>query len=159
MNNNVHLLKEDDLVEAGFERLDQRLLDDRAPKIKWGHIYEKWPADRKLTYLEKLATSMNHAASLIQDERNQLVTLVELKEQQIEQAQKDVNANNAMLQAQITKHNAEKQDLLKASMALQAEIKTLKAEVSTHEKASKWRYDAWQKAQDRVDELENGNPG
>lgn len=121
-------LDTNDLVTAGFNRLDKDF-SQRPPKIKWGKLYGKKTDHQKIEYLEKLAATMNHAAFVISEERNKFGRLAETKERQIKQAQAALNANNAMIQSEITKMNADRQSYA-------AEIKKLR---------------------DRIRELNNGN--
>lgn len=116
---------QDDLVAVGFKRLDAKLLEDRAPKIQWGVLYKRKSDKEKIRYLEKLAASMNHAAALIQEERNQLVRLCELKEQQLAVMAKAVEANNAMLQQEIVRMNAEQQGANATIARLNTRVKEL----------------------------------
>ncbi len=102
-------MNEDDLVAKGFHRLDSNLIENRPPKINWGEKYRAMEPEQKIRYLEKLAATMNHAAHLIQNERNQLGELCDKKEQQLIALSKSVDANNAMLQQEVTRMNAQRQ--------------------------------------------------
>jgi len=102
---------EQDFIAAGFKKLDPNLIEKRPPKISWGKLYRAKSDAEKITYLEKLAATMNYAASLIQDERNQLNKLCELKEQQLTKMAESVEANNAMLQQEVTRMNEDRQIL------------------------------------------------
>ncbi len=113
----------DDLVTAGFRRLDSNLIEKRPPKIQWGLLYGEKSDSDKITYLEKLASTMNHAAALIQDERNKLGKLCELKEQQLIKLSEGVRANNAMLQQEVTTMNAQRQEYNAEIARLGAELK------------------------------------
>ena len=53
---------------------------------------------------------MNYAAHLIQEERNELLELMIKKEAQLKNMADALEANNTMIQQQITKTNAEKQE-------------------------------------------------
>ena len=100
---------EADFIAQGFHKLDSKLLTRRPPKIAWGEIYKGFTDAEKIEYLEKLASTMNHAAALIQDERNELLTLCELKEGQLQQMSKAMLANDSMLHGEVEKINAERQ--------------------------------------------------
>jgi predicted nucleic acid-binding Zn-ribbon protein len=116
----------DDLVGAGFEKLDPKLLPIQPPKIKWGLLYQDKSDEEKIRFLEKLAASMNHAAALIQDERDKLNELCEKKEQQLMQMAKNVRDNNSMLQQEVTNMNNQRQFYNGEVARLNAEIKKLK---------------------------------
>jgi len=100
---------QDDFVAAGFHRLDERLVTRRPPKIMWGPEYLMKTDSAKIEYLEKLAAAMNHAAHLIQDERDQLNKLCGLKEEQITSMKASLAQNNEMIHSEITKMNEERQ--------------------------------------------------
>jgi uncharacterized protein YlxW (UPF0749 family) len=114
--------REDDFVAAGFRKLDQPL-EDHPPIIQWGKIYlTKMTQEEKIRYLERLASAMNHAAAIIQEERDQLAVLATKKEEQIMKMTEALNQNNAMIQAEITKVNQERQ-------SFNAEVKKLKDKI------------------------------
>jgi len=99
---------EEDLIAKGFKKLDSKLITHNPPKIKWGKDFEGWELKKQNEYLKKLAATMNHAASLIQDERNQLGELCELKEKQLEKMKDAMEQNNSMIQGEVTKMNEER---------------------------------------------------
>jgi len=116
---------EPDLMVDGFHRLDGRLLVSRPPKIQWGAIYKEKSEADKIKYLEKLAASMNHAAYLVQEERNHLGQLCEKKEGQLQQMMADISANNNMLQSEVTKMNEQRQGFNQEVARLNAKIREL----------------------------------
>ena len=123
---------QEDLLAQGFHKLDDKLLVVKVPKIAWGKIYQSSSNEEKIEYLEKLASTMNHAASLIQDERNQLNKLCELKEQQIEKLKAAMDQNNGMLQSEVAKINEERQKFNESKaglkgQALKARLKSLQS--------------------------------
>lgn len=121
-----------DLVKEGFHKLDDNLVDSRAPKINWGKIYQGLNEQEKIDYLEKLCATMNHAAHLIQEERNQLNELMEKKEKQLEAMKKAMAQNNELLQKQITEMNLDRQSFNKRVAELNKEIRELKAVGDIH---------------------------
>ena len=125
MNKDMYEKQIGDFVGAGFHKLDEKILTLRPPKIQWGLIYRDWDDKKKIEYLEKLASSMNHAAALIQDERNQLNALMAKKEEQLVAMNKAIEQNNAMLQSEIGRMNAEKQEYNEAIAVLNRRIKEL----------------------------------
>ena len=120
---------QDDLVNAGFNRLDKKLVDENAPAIKWGKRYKAAPLETRLEYAERLCATMNHAADLIQTERNQLLKLLGQKEQQLKKMVEAMRGNNSMLQAELTRFNAERQQLVDASTADKQRIRELEAQL------------------------------
>ena len=129
-NNGKNIIEKDnekaDLVAAGFRKLDSKLIGLRPPIINWGIIYKGMPDDKKISYLEKLASSMNHAASLVQGERDELNRLCVLKEEQIQKLNTAMRQNSDMLQSEITKINLERQEFNKEAVRLNRIIKELK---------------------------------
>lgn len=115
----------DDFVAAGFHRIDDQVLSANAPKIAWGDIYKRWPEADKVRHLEKLAATMNHAARLVSDERDKLVELCALKEEQLAKMAKQMQANNAMLQQEVTRMNAQRQGYHAEVARLNARIREL----------------------------------
>jgi predicted nucleic acid-binding Zn-ribbon protein len=69
---------------------------------------------------------MNHAAYLIQGERDELNELCELKEQQIQKLSENMSANNNMIQSEVMKLNEERQAFNKHVADLNKQIKELK---------------------------------
>jgi hypothetical protein len=126
------ILDHDDLVAKGFHRLDSKLLTNNPPKIAWGSVYVAWTDGERLSYVEKLACTMNHAAMLIQNERNQLLELCEQKEAQLTSIKRSLDANNEMIQQQVTTMNADRQKYNAAIAKLNQVVRDLKAEKLAH---------------------------
>jgi len=101
--------QQDDLVAVGFHKLDDNLVEKRPPKIAWGRLYKDFNDAEKIRYLENLASTMNNAAYLIQNERNELTRLCELKEKQIEKIKAAMDQNMIMLQSEVTIMNEQRQ--------------------------------------------------
>lgn len=118
-----NILKMSDFVGAGFKRLDDNLLEQRPPRVKWGQLYRDMGTDAKIRYLERVASAMNHAAARIQDERNKLGELCEKKEAQLSALSKAVAQNNDMLQSEVTRMNADRQAMLAEIARLRRELK------------------------------------
>ena len=106
MSNKIEI---EDLVAQGFHRLDENLIELRPPRITWLDGYKKKSPEAKIEYLEKLASTMNHAARLVSDERDKMVELCVKKEKQLEVMSKQIEANNDMLQQEVTRMNAQRQ--------------------------------------------------
>lgn len=118
----------DDLVGAGFERLDSTVVESRPPRIQWGRIYrEKMSDAEKIAYLERLASTMNHAAALLQKERNTMGTLCEKKEAQLIVMKKNIDKSDEMLQQQITRLNADRQNFVDEITKLRNKIRAFEA--------------------------------
>lgn len=118
------------MVVEGFERLDDNILDKRPPKIKWLHGFDNKEDSIKINYLKKLASTMNHAARLIQDERDELVRLMVLKEKQMEVMAAQVRRNDEVLMKQVTKMNEQRQGFIEEFTKQSKRVKELEAELS-----------------------------
>ena len=81
------------------------------PKIKWGSDYNNWSMRRKIKYLEKLATSMNNAADILQKERNALQKILINKEEIIKELHRKFTEQTQLLNERLTIFNQEKQNL------------------------------------------------
>ena len=130
MNNMSDNLNHDDFIAMGFHKVDEKFLSLNPPKIKYGDKYKGWSDERKITYLENLASAMNHAAALVQDERNDALELCDKKEAQLEAMNESVKLNNIMLQSQIEKINAERQGFNESYAKLKKEVEDLKRQVA-----------------------------
>lgn len=122
-------MTQDDFVAQGFRKLDDHLIAKRPPKINWGERYRQSPPKVQIQYLEKLASTMNNAAYLIQGERNELGNLCEKKEGQIIQLSKAMDDNTKMLQSEMTKINEERQRFNSAIAERNTEIRELKKKI------------------------------
>ncbi len=92
-------------------------------KIKWGDEYRSWPIEKRLDYAERLAASMNNAASVLQDERNNLLEVARSQEKQLEQAKVTAHQSTQIMHQQIAQTAAEKQQLYNQIVQLQSELK------------------------------------
>ena len=67
---------EEDFIGAGFHRLDPKIVDlNNPPKIQWGDLHKGQTLEEQRDRAQKLAGAMNHAAFLIQGERDQMMKL------------------------------------------------------------------------------------
>lgn len=122
MNNAKEIAGEIERVTDGIKQVP---VVELPPKIHWGKEFLEWGDERKIRYLTKFAESMNHAADTIQQERDELGALLEKKEDQVLQMQSMLEANNRMLQAEITKMNEYKQKCNANIAKLNARIREL----------------------------------
>jgi len=127
-------MKESDFIAKGFHKLENEVVNP--PKIKWGHIFngempgadgEYWDDAHRIKYLQKLASSMNHAAMLIQGERDKLLAVCLQKDKQVASMTQSVEQNNMMLQTEVTKMNENKQAYHATIARLNKEVKELRA--------------------------------
>ena len=95
-----------------------------APEIDFGKDFEDSFDDaRKIRYLKKLASAMNHAADLIQKERDKLLADIVIAFKSVDNADKAVSIQKDIVVKAITSHNAEKQNLIKRIQELEMESK------------------------------------
>jgi hypothetical protein len=93
----------------GIHRLDDNLIENRPPHIKWKDEFKDMKDVEKVPVLTALAESMNQAAYLIQIERNELNVLCEYKEKQLIQLKEAMQQNMDMLTSEVTIMNENRQ--------------------------------------------------
>jgi septal ring factor EnvC (AmiA/AmiB activator) len=105
-----------------------------APPIAWGDEYKKWPIEKRLKYAEKLASAMNHAADILQTERNGLVKIAKAQEEKLKLNQKQYLEQGDFFHQQVQQHNTEKQQLYQQIVTLTSENNKLKKRVAQLER-------------------------
>lgn len=118
-----------DTVEDGLLKLDQKWLKQNPPRISWGDKFSDWEVDKQIRYLKRLASTMNHAAFLLQNDLRSCNKLLVQKEARITQMTKDLAANNVMLQQMAASLNDERQKSNAHAASLNKEMKALRAKV------------------------------
>lgn len=98
-------------------------MQSRAPDIRWGGEFESWGLRRQRDFAMRLASSMNHAADMLQQERNKLLELCKKQERLLESAQDGYRNQGQLMNNELGKANAEKQELYKQIVNLQAALK------------------------------------
>lgn len=96
-----------------------------APKIRWGDDYLAWPVERRLDYAERMAAAMNHAADVLQQERQSLIDLAQRQEAQIVALQREAEGTTLRLHTELQREGEEKQSLYARIVELTAEVKAL----------------------------------
>ena len=94
-----------------------------APKIRWGDEYNAWPVDRRLDYAERLASAMNHAADVLQQERGKLLDVAKHQETLLEDGVAKYLAQGELMHRELGRANEQQQQLNRLIVQLQAEIK------------------------------------
>jgi putative cell wall-binding protein len=95
----------------------------RVPMIRFGTEFEAWEDKRKIEYLKKLASSMNEAARVMQDERNELALTVSSLQQQLLNLEKNLTQVKNIMIKNITDSNESKEQNLGQIMQLQSRVK------------------------------------
>jgi DNA repair exonuclease SbcCD ATPase subunit len=90
--------------------------------ISWGKDYKLWDVTKKLEYAEALASSMNEACELIQNERNEYSKKNESLLAMLEQAEKEMHTIKNTNRIVITASNEEKQGLIKTIRELESKL-------------------------------------
>ena len=114
-----------DHLAEGFKRIEP--IEANPPKVAWGETFKAWPMTKQNQWLKKFSEAMNHAADLVQTERDQLNTLCEQKEAQIKKLHDMMRQNNIMLQQEVTKFNAQRQGYNKEIARLNTRIRELES--------------------------------
>jgi len=106
-----------------IKRISGMATPSKVPQIKWGGEYAKWPPERRLRYAERLASSMNHAADILQQERNKLIEVVERQEAQLKSNVKSYVEQGELMHRELGMANAREQELSKLVVQLQKEVR------------------------------------
>jgi hypothetical protein len=99
------------------------------PRIRWGDEYQSWPIEKRLSYAERLASSMNHAADILQQERDKLIAVVQHQEAQLRENVAKYLEQGALLHRELGAAGAREQELATLVVQLQAEVKEKAARV------------------------------
>ena len=94
-----------------------------APQITWGEDFENFDDKRKIIYLKKVASALNHSCDIIQKERNEWIDKCKNMATQLENADKNVGIRKDIYVKAITEHNEEKQKLYEQIQQLNKELK------------------------------------
>jgi hypothetical protein len=91
--------------------------------INFGSEFEEWDTVRKIAYLKKLASSMNQAADLMQQERNELAEKLRIAKEQVVNANQNVLIQKSIVIKAITDNNAAKEDFIDRIQELERKVK------------------------------------
>ena len=103
----------------------------RIPQIKFGDEFEQWDDSRKIRYLKELASSMNEAARLMQNERNSLAAELAEAKALVVNAEKALHIQKAVTMSQLGSGNEQVQILSKQIMDLQTRVKAQDVTIKT----------------------------
>lgn len=120
-----HHDKDNDWIGEGWHKLDPKIVIEKAPKIQWGERYKRWSDKKKIKYLEDMACSMNHAAYLIQLERDELNELCAKKEQNLMTMSHNMGQNNDMTQTLVMQMNEERHQWNAAAEEMKSRLREL----------------------------------
>lgn len=100
-----------------------------APCIAWGSEYTSWSMRKRLRYAQRLAETMNHAADVIQTERNNLLQILKAKERQLVQAAEANEATSQLLQRQVEDFNKQREEMNQDIVTLDRKVKAQAREI------------------------------
>jgi hypothetical protein len=92
---------------------DNDELITKVPKFKminYGEDFEKWGDARKISYLKKLASSMNNAADLMQQERNAIAVQMDTVNEQMSNVESNLAIQKNIVLKVITESNEANQN-------------------------------------------------
>ena len=95
----------------------------QAPQIDWGEDFLAWSKDHQNRYLKKLCSALNHAADMIQEERNAALNKIQEMKTLLTHADQNVATQKSIVVRSITAHNEEKQNLIKRIQELENGLK------------------------------------
>jgi hypothetical protein len=104
-------------------------MESNIATLQWGEKFQEWPDDRKISYLSKLSSSMNHAADVAQQQLFSAWDLLRSKEKQITQLKQKVADQNEVLQNHLTRTNGNEQELQERIVELHTELRAAKKRI------------------------------
>jgi hypothetical protein len=109
----------DGLEELDFEGIEA----PRARMINFGEDFQRFSDRHKIEFLKKLASSMNHAADIMQQERNKaLIEIIALKEQ-LANTENNLKIQRDIVLKTITDNNKAKDDYIKRIQELEETVR------------------------------------
>tara|TARA_R110000751_G_scaffold12717_6_gene43694 strand:- start:3531 stop:3962 length:432 start_codon:yes stop_codon:yes gene_type:complete len=96
---------------------------NKGHRLQFGEKFKKWNAAEQIEYLIKLASSMNHAADMIQRERDNLMQKHEQLFRTLESCEKNLDTQKQININIITSANAKEQKYIKDIQLLQSRVK------------------------------------
>ena len=104
-----------------IERLPAML--DSPPKVRFGSEYLGWTLTKRLQYAEQLAHSMNHAADILQQERNALSVVAIHQEDQIKHLVGQFSQQSDLMAKLTGESNEAKQGFMREIVELRAQVR------------------------------------
>ena len=124
---------EHEIVKEEQEPISEEVIRKRvskdAPPISWTGEFDDLPQEKKIIYLKKLTSSLNHALDLMQEERNELAQVVKNQEATIENIETKLSVQASIMQQQLMNDNAEKEVMKQEAVKLKGELKKLKKDL------------------------------
>lgn len=115
---------EDEIDLGNIEELDfEGIEGPRARMITFGEEFEKWPDHHKIDYLKKFSSSMNHAADIMQTERNKLLVEKAALAEQVSNLETNLGIQKTIVLKAITDNNAAKEDYIRLIQELEGKLR------------------------------------
>jgi hypothetical protein len=96
---------------------------NKGHRLQFGEKFYEWDTSQKIEYLIKLASSMNHAADMIQRERDNLMQKHEQLFRTLESCEKNLDTQKQISINTITTANAKEQKYIKDIQLLQSRVR------------------------------------
>jgi hypothetical protein len=96
---------------------------NKGHRLQFGEKFYEWDTSQKIEYLIKLASSMNHAADMIQRERDNLMQKHEQLFRTLESCEKNLDTQKQININTITTANAKEQKYIKDIQLLQSRVR------------------------------------
>lgn len=118
---------EEDFLATGWTQVDQKLMDAKAPRIRYSPKFRALPPQDQLDYVKGLADSYNHISAILQDDNTRLNKLVFEQEKKITELAAALEQNNEMIYRQVSDMNMERQMWNDSGASRPVTIRELKA--------------------------------
>lgn len=96
---------------------------NKGHRLQFGEKFYEWDTGQQIEYLIKLASSMNHAADMIQRERDNLMQKHEQLFRTLESCEKNLDTQKQININMITSANAKEQKYIKDIQILQSRVR------------------------------------
>lgn len=120
-----------------IRRINGIEVESKIPQIRWGRDYRSWPIEKRLRYAERLASAMNHAADVLQTDRNSLLAKNAALEAKVILLEKMVAGQGATMHHELGLQDAEKQALYKQIVQQTSDLKAARKRIQELERAQR----------------------
>ena len=110
----------EDIAELDFTGIEA----PRARMINFGEEFQKWGDKRQMEYLKKLASSMNHAADIMQQERNRLLEEQQVLKEQLTNTESNLAIQKDIVLRTITSNNTAKDEYIHLIQKLEGQVRS-----------------------------------
>jgi hypothetical protein len=122
---------EDEIDLGNIEELDfEGIEGPRARMITFGEQFEKWTDKHKIEYLKKFSSSMNHAADIMQQERNKILVEKAGLVEQVSNLEGNLTIQKTIVLKAITDNNTAKDDYIRLIQELEGKLRASNKVVS-----------------------------